>query len=139
MRVTELMSYLPACSSGRAPIQIVGTPAANVTCSSCMRLSTRSGCIEVPGNSWLAPKNVAAVVVAAVVDDYQALDSLEGWLHLAQGGQQRPIDDDEAVFGVVDDVLELVLEQADVERVQDGAEHRHGEVELEVLVMVPAE
>ena len=40
---------------------------------------------------------------------------------------------------VVDDVGELLGEQADVERVQHRAHRRHREVGLEVLLAVPAE
>src|SRR5436190_17016250 len=54
------MSYLPDCSSGSAPIQMVGTPAASVTFSACSRDSTGSGCIWLPGKTCLAPTNVAA-------------------------------------------------------------------------------
>ena len=40
---------------------------------------------------------------------------------------------------MVDDVGELLLEQADVERVQHRADAGHGEVQLEMALVVPGE
>ena len=63
------------------------------------------------------------------------LDSFEA----RHGGGEGGVEEDHAVFGVADDVAQVVLEKADVERVQDGAHRRHREVELEVAARVPAE
>jgi hypothetical protein len=52
---------------------------------------------------------------------------------------QRPVGEDHLVAGVVDDVAQLVGEQADVQRVQHTAGARRGEVELEVAGRVPRE
>jgi hypothetical protein len=57
----------------------------------------------------------------------------------AKQGEQRTVDEDHLVVGVVDDVGELLGEQADVEGVQDSPRARRGEVELEVAGGVPGE
>ena len=57
----------------------------------------------------------------------------------ASSAEQRPIDEDHLVVGVVDDVGELLGEQPDVERVQHSAGARRGEVQLEVAGGVPRE
>ena len=57
----------------------------------------------------------------------------------ASSGIERAVDDDDLVLGVVDDVGELLGEQPDVEGVQDRAHGRHGQVRLEVALVVPAE
>ena len=41
------------------------------------------------------------------------------------------------VVGVIDDVDDLFARQPDVDRVQDRPDRRHGEIELEVPMMVP--
>ena len=53
--------------------------------------------------------------------------------------QQRFVHQDDAIVGVVDDEGELVGMQAEVQRVEHGARHRHAEVRLEVLMMIPRE
>ena len=58
---------------------------------------------------------------------------------LPQELDERAVADDDPVLGVVGDVGDLLGEQADVERVQDGAHGRHREVGLEVLLVVPHE
>ena len=58
---------------------------------------------------------------------------------LGQRLDQRAVDEDDAVLGVVDDVDDLLGEQADVQRVQHGAVGGHREVELEVALRVPGE
>ena len=58
---------------------------------------------------------------------------------LAQQGDQRTVDDDHPVIGVVHHEGQLFREQADVQRVEHGAHRRDGEVGLEVLGMVPTE
>ena len=63
------------------------------------------------------------------------LDAVEA-RHLA--GERR-IEEDDPVLGVIDDVAEVLLEQADVERVEHRAHRGHGEVQLEVAEGVPAE
>ena len=52
---------------------------------------------------------------------------------------QRPVDEDDLVLGVVGDVDELLGEQPDVEGVQHPAGARRGQVELQVARGVPAE
>ena len=78
-------------------------------------------------------------VVRAVVDHH---DVPHGGQLLAKGPehrQQRAVDEDDVVFGVVGDVDQLLGEQPDVEGVQHPAGARCGEVELEVRGGVPAE
>ena len=53
--------------------------------------------------------------------------------------EQRAVDEDHLVVGVVDDVGELLGEQPDVERVQHAPRARGGEVQLEVAGGVPGE
>jgi flavin-binding protein dodecin len=65
--------------------------------------------------------------------------ALELGRELGQRLDERAVDEDHAVARVVDDVDDLLGEQADVQRVQDGAVGRHREVELEVALRVPRE
>ena len=60
-------------------------------------------------------------------------------LELFEQRQQRTVDDDDRVLGVVRDVAEVVGMQAQVERVEDGAHRRARRGRLEVAVVVPAE
>ncbi len=81
----------------------------------------------------------AEAAVVAVAHDHVVPDALEAPGELGQRRREGVVDEDHPVLGVVDDVGDLVGEQADVDRVQDGAEARHAEVELEVALAVPAE
>jgi hypothetical protein len=65
--------------------------------------------------------------------------ALELGRELGQRLDERAVDEDDAVAGVVDDVDDLLGEQADVQRVQDGAVGGDREVQLEVALRVPAE
>ena len=65
--------------------------------------------------------------------------ALELRRELGQRLDQRAVDEDHAVSRVVDDVDDLLGEQADVQRVQDGAVGGHRHVELEVALGVPGE
>ena len=56
-----------------------------------------------------------------------------------QERQQRGVDDDDVVLGVVGDVDQLLGGEPDVEGVQHGAHGGHREVGLEVLGVVPHE
>ena len=66
-------------------------------------------------------------------------EPLERRQQRGQQGEQRAVDEDHLVVGVVDDVGELLGEQPDVERVQDTPGARRGEVQLEVAGGVPRE
>ena len=69
-------------------------------------------------------------------------DGLDGLQVVLDGGQQRDergVDDDATVLGVVDDVGQLVGREANVERVQHRAHGGDGEIGLEVALVVPAE
>ena len=53
--------------------------------------------------------------------------------------QERKVEKNETVVGVIDDVLELVAEEPRVDRVQHRTHARHAVVELEVPVAIPCE
>jgi hypothetical protein len=52
---------------------------------------------------------------------------------------ERGVEEDHLVLRVADDVAQVVLEQADIQRVQHGPHRRDREVQLEVAARVPAE
>ena len=66
-------------------------------------------------------------------------DGLELRQLLGEQRDERVVDDDDAVLGVVGDVDELVGEEPDVERVEHRSHRRDREVGLEVLGVVPHE
>ena len=70
-------------------------------------------------------------------DPYASLNPR--WKVADVAGAVVAVDEDHAVLRVVDDVDDLLGEQADVQRVQDGAVGRHREVQLEVALVVPGE
>ena len=121
-------------------------------CRSCST-STRPGSRRRPCHST----GVAAASSVLVVEQ---LDRRRGsgtspspssmttmWRHRArrcrqqrpQQAEQRAVDEDHLVLGVVDDVGDLLGEQADVERVQHPAGAGRREVQLEVAGGVPGE
>jgi hypothetical protein len=51
--------------------------------------------------------------------------------------QELSVAENDLAFGVVECVKNLLRGQADVHRVQDRSEHRHGKVCLEIAVAVP--
>jgi hypothetical protein len=53
--------------------------------------------------------------------------------------EQRLVDDDRAVLGIVDDEADLIAVQPRVERVQHSAHGGYREVQLHVLGLVPHE
>ena len=67
------------------------------------------------------------------------LDRLEVVLDARQQRNERGIDDDAAVLGVVDDIRQLLGREPDVERVQHRPHAGDGEIRLEVALVVPAE
>ena len=77
--------------------------------------------------------------VGAVVDHDVVPDGLELLHQRPEQRQQRAVDEDDLVLGVVGDVDQLLGEQPDVERVQDATGARRGQVQLEVAGRVPAE
>ena len=54
-------------------------------------------------------------------------------------GKQRGVDENHLVFGVVDDVGQLIGRQAEVQGMHDGAVAGNGEVQLQMAVAVPAQ
>ena len=76
---------------------------------------------------------------AVAADDDEALDRRQ---LVGEGGEQvdqQLVDEEEAIFGVVDDEGDLVGEEPDVHRVQHRAHAGDGEVGGEVVGVVPAE
>ncbi len=66
-------------------------------------------------------------------------DGLEALRERLEDRHERVVDEHHHVLRVIDDVGDLVGEQAHVDGVQNGAHARHGEVGLEVLGRVPRE
>ncbi len=66
-------------------------------------------------------------------------DPRERRRELGEDGHEGGVDEDHPVLSMVDDVCELLREQADVERVQHRARAGDREVELEVALVVPGE
>ena len=67
------------------------------------------------------------------------LDRLQVVLDARQQRNERGVDDDAAVLGVVDDVGQLLGREPDVQRVQHRSHAGDGEIRLEVALVVPAE
>ncbi len=78
-------------------------------------------------------------VALPVVHHHEVLDRLERRHQWPEQSEERAVDEDDLVLGVVDDVGELLGEQADVQRVQDPSGAGCGEVQLEVARGVPTE
>ena len=78
-------------------------------------------------------------VADPVVHQHQVLEPLERRQQRSEHAKQRAIDEDHLVVGMVDDVGQLLGEQADVQRVQHTTGARRGEVQLEVPRRVPRE
>jgi hypothetical protein len=87
----------------------------------------------------LVAQGAGQAAVVPVPHHDEAAHAGEAGRELREGGRERVVDEDDPVLGVVDDVLDLLREQPDVDRVQHRAEARDGEVELEVALGVPAE
>src|SRR5437868_7222759 len=67
------------------------------------------------------------------------LNTLQLWGNPRQQRHQRVVNDDDAVFSVVDDVAELFGKEPQVERVQHCAHAGNSEVGFEVLLSIPQE
>ena len=76
--------------------------------------------------------------VAGALDD-DVLHGRELVTDLGEQGDHGGIDDDHPVFGMVDHVGQLVGEQPDVQGVQHRPHARHGQVGLEMGLVVPHE
>ncbi len=74
-----------------------------------------------------------------VTDHDDVLDLVEVVLDAGQQRDQRVIDDDRLVAAVLDHERQLLGEQADVQRVQHRTLAGHGEVRLDVFLVVPHE
>ena len=73
----------------------------------------------------------------AAADDHDVAQRGQVRQHPGQQRDQRRVDDDHPVLGVVGDVDQLLREQAEVEGVQHRAHARHRQVGDEVLGVVP--
>ena len=81
---------------------------------------------------------VAGDLVRTGPDD-EVFDPADPVLDVFQQRYLRAIHQDGAVFGVVDDVGQLVRRQSDVEGVDDAPHLRYAEVGLHMLVVVPTQ
>ena len=99
---------------------------------------SRSRSAQRCSGTWPADACASAARVA-VADDDDVAQRGQVRQHAGQQRDQRRVDDDHAVLGVVDDVDELLGEQPQVQRVQHRAHARHGEVGHQVLGVVPHE
>ena len=75
----------------------------------------------------------------AVAHDHVVLDRLEPRRDLLEQRHQRVVYQDDLVLGVVGDIGELLLEQADVEGVEHRAHAGDAHVRLQVALRVPGE
>ena len=74
-----------------------------------------------------------------VAHDHEGPDGGDPVGHRLHGGDEVLVHEQHRVLRVVDDIRELVGEEPDVDRVEDGPHARHGEIRLEVPVAVPPE
>ena len=74
----------------------------------------------------------------AVADHYVVGHCLEAGRDRFEHRHQRSVDQHHPVLCVIDDVGQLIGEQAQVHGVQDRAHRRRGQVRLEMLLAVPA-
>src|SRR6185437_2568807 len=72
-----------------------------------------------------------------VVDDDDLLERAGGPGHGLVEWEERSVHEEEAVLRVVGDVADLARVEAEVQRVEDAAVRRRGEVELHVASVVP--
>ena len=69
----------------------------------------------------------------------RALDRRQLAVQRREHRQQRRVDEQQLVLGVVDDELQLLRKKAWIDRVQHGAQARDRVVELEVAIVVPGQ
>ena len=77
--------------------------------------------------------------VSRRVHQHVVLDAANLVRHPLVQRQRRGVDEDHAVFGVIDDVGELRGKEPDVERVTHGPATGNAEVHLKMLVVIPGE
>ncbi len=75
----------------------------------------------------------------AVTHHDKVLDVLEVWCEFFDGGQQRGIDKQDLIVGVLHDVGQLIAGQPQVERMYDRTHAGYGEVQFQVARVVPRE
>lgn len=91
------------------------------------------------GDQLLVAQGAGERAGVAVAHDHVVAHRLQPRSHSFEKLDQRRVDEHDAVLGVVGHVDELILEQADVQRVQDGSHARRGQVDLEMVLGVPGE
>jgi len=91
------------------------------------------------GEQVLVAQRVRQLAAVAVAHHHVVGDAVERGGKLLQHRHERVVDEDDLVLRVVDDVRELLGEEADVQGVQHRAHAGDGEVQLEVLLVVPGE
>ncbi len=84
-------------------------------------------------------QRVAQARGVALSDDDDVLDGLALVADPGEQGRDGAVDDHHLVLPVVDHVGQLLGEQADVEGVEHRPHRGHGQVRLEVLLVVPGE
>src|SRR5206468_181452 len=101
------------------------------------------GVVELAGTGFLeqllVAQSVGQVARVAVPHDYVVRHARQLSRERLERRYERVVHEDQLVLGVVDDVGELLLEQAYVERVQHRADARDRKVELKVTLAVPGE
>ena len=91
------------------------------------------------GDELLVAKRIRQRIYVAIADDDEGLHRRELRRDRREEKDQRSVDEDDAVLCVIDDVGDLLGEEPQVERVQDRAHSRNGEVRLLVRLVVPRE
>jgi hypothetical protein len=77
--------------------------------------------------------------MCAIGERDPTFDPFAQWGELLDERREREVEEDQTVFGVVDDVRKLLEKQPRIDRVDDGTRPGDAVVELEVAVTVPSE
>ena len=148
----RLAGSRPASSAGRSSGGCRPRPSGCRWCRRCSRaaaasFSSTSGQSKArrPAGEQVVPavhrrrRRAASGAEVAAADHHDVPHGGQVAEHPGQQRDQRRVDDDHPVLGVVGDVDELLGEEPDVERVQHRAHARHREVGHQVLGVVPHE
>ena len=82
--------------------------------------------------------NTVGNITFAVVHDHQVFHCGERWQQRRNEREQRSVDKDDFVFGVIDDVRQLLGKQTNVECVRNTPRARWRKIQLEVTSRVPS-
>ena len=91
------------------------------------------------GQERLVVERAFGARTGRVVDHDRVADGAHAPRHLLPGRPKALVHDHDLILRVLHDVGQVLGEEADVQRVQDGAQARHADVGLHVLLVVPAE